>query len=323
MRLRVAAALALAALLASSATASALQKPGRTLVRGGPITALGLTHASLAFGVGRTANDCDHVELWNTDSRGTWRFGRKHPCGDLPLFSGIGSIGVSGNRAVWISYAGGNNTDWQLWTATTTKKTPRRLRFVERDTSEAPPMVVGQGTDAGVPYAVETEITWLGRDGAPIFRTHAPSEVRAITSGDGPGGWTVAALLETGEVDVLDGGGSVAKTFPFEPGQVKWIGLAPAGLVVQLPGARLEILSGSATRTVRLPANAIVVDYADGRVLYRVGQTFHLRSVGSGRDIVLLRGTRRSRIAAALDPHGLAWTQGPLVHWACAVCIAT
>ena len=321
MRILVVAAAAALALV-TAASALALQAPGRTQTRPGPITSLALTHASVAFGIGKTKADCDHVELWNTDTRGTWRFGAKHPCGDLPLFSGIGQIGVATNRVVWISFAGGNLTDWQLWTATTTSKTPRRLRFVERDTSAPAPIVVGPGTERAIPYAVQTEITWLAANGAPIFRTHAADEVRSITSGDGPYGWSVAALLANGDVSVLDGTGAVAKTYSFPAGAVRWIGLAPRGLLVQLPGAKVQILRGASASTVQLKPNAIVLDYAEGRILYRVAQTFWLRHVGTSTDTLLLQGSRKQPITATLDTHGLAWSQGSSVNWACAVCIA-
>jgi len=312
---------ALAVLLGASATAWALQAPGRTITRSGPITALGLTHGSVAYAVGRTKTDCDHVELWNTDTRGSWRFGRPRPCGDLPIFSGIGPVAVATNRVVWISFAGGNLTDWQLWTATPSSKTPRQLSFVERDTSAPAPMVLGPGTPQGIPYAVQTEVTWLGENGAPIFRTHTSSEVRAITGGTGPYGWRVAALLDTGEVTVLDGGGSVAGTYSFQPGAARWIALAPAGLLVQVADGTVEIHRGAAKQTVQLKPNGMALDYAEGSLLYRVGQTFWLRDVARGTDTLLLQGSRRHPIAAVLDTHGLAWTQGTRVNWACAACI--
>lgn len=307
--------------LATAAGASALQAPGRAQTHGGPITSIGLTHASVAFAVGKTKTDCDHVELWNTDTRGTWRFGRRQPCGDLPLFSGIGQIGVATNRVVWISFAGGNLTDWQLWTATVTKKTPRQLAFVERDTMDAPAIVIGPGTESAVPYAIGSAVTWLGENGAAVFRWTAPSEVRAVTSGTGPYGWSVAALLASGDVSVLNRSGGVAKTYSFAPGAARWIGLAPGGLVVQLSGAKVRILRGAAVRTIQLKPNAIVIDYAEGRILYRVGQTFWLHHVGSGTDTQLLQGSRKQPLAAVIDTHGLAWSQGSSVNWACAVCI--
>lgn len=314
--------MALIAVLAVAGGSWALQTPGRTQTRSAPITSIGLTHASIAFSVGRSTTDCDHVELWNTDTRATWRFGRRRPCGDLPVFSGIGPIGVATDRVVWVAYAGGNLTDWQLWTATPTMKTPKQLAFVERDTMEAPAIVVGPGTQRAIPYAVGANVTWLGENGAAVFKWAAPAEVRAITSGSGPYGWSVAALLSTGNVSVLNSSGAVARAYAFAPGAVRWIGLAPAGLLVQLPGAKVEIHRGAATRMVQLKPNAIVLDYAEGRILYRVGQTFWLRQVASGVDIQVLQGSRRQPIVAALDTHGLTWTQGSSVNWVCAVCIS-
>jgi hypothetical protein len=312
---------ALAMLLGASATAWALQPPGRTLTRGGRVTALGLTHASVAYAVSRTPSDCDHVELWNTDTKATWRFGRPRPCGDLPVFSGIGPVAVATNRVVWVSFEGGNLTDWELWTATPTRTTPRRLVFVERDTTAPPAIVLGPGTSLGVPYAVGQDATFLGENGAPIFRWTASSEVRAITSGAGPFGWNVAALLDTGAVVILDADGSVARTYEFEPGEVRWIALAPAGLLVQVAGASVEIHRGDATRTVELRPNSIALDYADGSLLYRVGQTYWLRGVGRGNETPLLQGSRKRPIEAALDAHGLAWTEGTQVNWVCAGCV--
>jgi hypothetical protein len=321
MRRLVILTLVLAASTALGTAAWGLQQPGRTFARDGQITSIALTHGSVAFSVGRTKTDCDHVELWNTDTRGTWRFGRAHPCGDLPLFSGIGPIGVATNRVVWVSFAGGNHTDWELWTATPTRKAPRRLAFVERDTSEAPAMVVGPGTPQAVPYAVGANLTLLAENGAPAFRWAAPSEVRALTAGSGPHGWRVAALLDDGSVTVLNGAGSVGATFEFPPGQVKWVGLAPVGLLVQLPGAKVEIRNGAATKTVQLKPNAIVLDYAEGRILYRVGQAFWMRRVANGADVQVLQGSRAHRIFATLDTHGLAWAQDTKVAWVCAGCI--
>lgn len=174
MRIPLVSALAGLVLLGTASAVWALQTPGRTIRRDGPITAIGLTHAAVAIAVGRTATDCDHVELWNADTRGTWRFGPRRPCGDVPLLEGIAGVDVASSRVVWISYAGGNLTDWQLWTATPTRPTSRQLRFVERETGDPAPMVVGEGTQQAVPYALENTVTWLAGDGAPCSRGRHP-----------------------------------------------------------------------------------------------------------------------------------------------------
>ena len=73
---------------------------------------------------------------------------------------------------------------------------------------------------------------------------------------------------------------------------------------------------------MQLKPNAIVLDYAEGRILYRVAQTFWLRQVATGTDTQLLLASRKQPIAGTLDTHGLAWTRGATVNWVCAVCIA-
>ncbi len=323
MRTTLASALALAVLLGGAAPASAQQHPTRTLSRPGPVVSLGLTGASVAFAVGRTARDCDHVELWNADARTLVRFGPRKRCGDLPVLAGIGSIGVATSRVVWVTYAGGNLTDWQLWTATKSKRTPRRIAFVERDTSDPAPIVVGQGTPDAVPYAIDNEITLLRDNGTAAFRWTAPAPVRALTTGAGPYGWTVAALLANGEVVVLDAAGGEVQRLAFSPGNVRWIGLAAAGLLVQTAGAKVEVHRGAATQTLQLPANAIVLDAARNALLYRVGQSFSLRDLVSGADTPLLRGSAKHPILAALDEHGLAWARATSLSWACAACIGS
>src|SRR5262245_59593318 len=100
MKLRgfVVAAVAVVALIAS-ATAGALLTPGRTIVTDGAVQRVALDNVDFAFSVGRSQNDCDHVELWNTSTRGHWRFGRPGPCTNLgSTGAGISALGVSRNR---------------------------------------------------------------------------------------------------------------------------------------------------------------------------------------------------------------------------------
>ena len=138
---RIALAVGFAVALVASGSAFALQKPGRTIVRDGQVRLVALNQASFAFMVARTTKDCDHVELWNTATKGSWRFGETGPCVDLgSTGTGISAVGVSGNRALWIRYTGGNTRDWQLMTATTTQKTPKQLRFIEQDVELPSPL---------------------------------------------------------------------------------------------------------------------------------------------------------------------------------------
>ena len=94
---------------------------------------------------------------------------------------------MSAQRSLWIQYAGGNLRDWQLFTATRTKTKPRQLAFVEQDVELPSPIVVGQGTLAAVPYAVKQTVTYLGDNGAAVFKWTAPASVRLLASGSRPG----------------------------------------------------------------------------------------------------------------------------------------
>jgi hypothetical protein len=310
--------------VAIAGSASALTTPGRTQIRQGPITALALDHSSIAFVVGRTKTDCEHVELWNPDLRGTWRFSRPGPCTNVGSTGmGITSVSVAGNRVAWIAYNGGNFRDWLLMTATTTQKAPRQLRFVTRDVDApgAPPIVLGPGSTVGIPYAVGSNLVLLKPSGARAFSWNAPARIEALTAGTGPTGAAVVALLATGEVDVLAADGSTLETYSYPAGAVTSVALGPAGALLQV-GSAVEIRRGpSTTRSVAVPASAQMLDFAERRILYSVSGSVHALQIGTGVDSLLVRGSEERPVLAALDPHGFAWARGSRVNWDCAVCI--
>lgn len=313
-------ALALALITASSALA--LQSPGRTIVRNGPVRLVALNQASFAFMVARTKADCDHVELWNTDTKGIWRFGKPGPCTNLgSTGTGISAVGVSGNRALWIRYTGGNFRDWQLMTATTTQRTPRQLRFVGQDVDLPPPFAIGDSTGGlGIPYAAGKEVVLLGANGVAVFKVTDSARIIRVTAGRGPGGAVVAALRETGEVVLFRANGTVAKIYPYAAGAVKAMALAPGGLVVQLPGA-IQIRTPSGLKVVNLPAGASMTDFAEGRILYSLGSEIHSLKVSNGSDTLLLRSAAGIAVFATQDTHGLGWASGPKVNFACGGCM--
>ena len=291
-------------------------------MRGGPIRAVALNHSSLAFLVARTKTDCEHVELWDTGTQGTWRFGKPGPCTNLgSTGNGISGVGVSGNRLLWIRYAGGNIRDWQLMTATTTKRTPKLLRTVSQDVDLSSPFVIGDSTRGdGIPYAAGNEVVLLGNNGGAIFKSTQPAKVVAVTSGRGPGGAVVAALLETGQVVLLKSDGSTAATVVYQPGAVKAIALAPVGLIVQLLGG-VQIRHGSASATVNLPSGAVMSDYAEGRILYTRRNEVHALRIVGGKDTLLLKAAPGRPVFPTLDTHGLGWARGFTVNFACGGCV--
>jgi hypothetical protein len=320
--MRTIAALALALGLLATTAAAAVNLPGRSYVRPAAVSELALTHGSIAFAVRATLRDCDHVELWNPNVRGTWRFGRPRPCGDVPSTgAGISDVAVATSRVVWLEFAGGNIRDWQLKTATITRKSPRLLRFVSRDVDAAPPIVLGEGARDGIPYAVEDEVTFLGDNGARIFRVTAPANVAALAAGPLPGPARIAVLLESGPVLLLDGAGRELTALDFAPGAVRAIRLAGVGVVAQV-GREVRIGNDpTPARTVTLPPGAVMLDYAQGRVLYRHGRTVYTARAATGARAPLLPPFPTTDTPVELDVLGLAWARGRSVNWKCAPCI--
>jgi hypothetical protein len=316
---RIVLALGCAVSLVAVGSAFALQKPGRTMIRNGPVRLVALSQESFAYMVARSKKDCDHVELWNTANKGVWRFGKPGPCTNLgSTGTGISSIGVSGNRALWVRYTGGNTREWQLLTATATQRTPKQLRFVAQDVDLPTPFVIGDATGGqGIPYAAGSNIVLLAASGAAVFKRTEPSRITRLTSGKGPAGAVVAALRETGEVVMLRVDGSLAWTVGYEPGAVKAIALAPVGLIVQLAG-EVQIRTPTGSSSVNLPPGAVMTDFSEGRILYMLKNEIHAFKVSNNKDTLLLAsGSGPPAIFATADTHGLGWAQGRSVAFAC------
>src|SRR4029450_13154471 len=84
----------------------------------------------------------------------------------------------AGNRALWLHFVGGNQRDWSVWTASTTRLLPRRLAATTVDVDSPAPMVVGHG-DASrfgelLPYAVGRNVIALRVNGARALSWLAP-----------------------------------------------------------------------------------------------------------------------------------------------------
>jgi len=312
--------------LVASASAAALLRPGRTVVTDGSVRLVALNSLDFAFAVGRSQNDCDHVELWDTVTRGHWRFGRSGPCTNLgSTGAGISALGVSGHRVLWVRYNGGNERDWQLMTATTTQKTPKQLRFVPQDVELPSPFAIGDSTNGlGIPYADRTEVVLLGENGHAVFKHEDAVRITAVTAGLGPAGAVVAALRETGDVVLLKANGTVAWTASYPAGAVKAIALAPTGLVVQLRGSVERRTPAGVNWTGTLPAKATMMDYAAGHVVYSVGNQIRSLGTGTGRSSLLLSGAAaKVPTVATVDREGFAWGRGSTANFECAGCVGS
>ena len=311
----------IAALLASlvvPATAAALLTPGRTVTNAAPVTALSVTHRSVVYAVGRTKTACGQVRLWDTGTRNLWSFGERTilACEENPSGGfGIAQVSTTGRRAFWVTNIGGNITDYQLWTATPTRRAPLRLAFASSETGGPPAIVLGAGTDEGVPYAVGDTITYVSASGARLFRTTVGSPVRLLTSGRVVGAARVLAALADGRVVVLSKSGALLRTDEYAPSSVRAIAFALVGPLVQV-GTTVNVGPFAGGTKVTLPTGALLLDYRQGSIFYRHGMQARARQIATGDDALLrVMPLKPWQPMLFSTDWGSAWASGGTVSW--------
>jgi hypothetical protein len=307
----------LAVALVAPVSAAAVLAPGRSLTNAAPVTALSVTGRSVVFAVGRTKRDCGSVRLWDTVSRGLWTFGTRTilGCEEGPSGGfGIGQVGTSGRRVFWVTSIGGNITDYQLWTATPSRPSPRRLAIESAETGDSPPIIVGAGSREGVPYAIDRTVTLVSDAGARVFRTTLASAVRLLTTGTGPGDARVLAALADGSVVTLSRTGSVLRTDTYGTG-VRAIALGLVGPLVEVGNV---VTIGRPTGTkITLPPGALMLDYRQRAIVYRKGTQVRKRHIATGADALLqvIPIKPYQPMLFSTDSWGAAWAKGASVSW--------
>jgi hypothetical protein len=305
--------------LAFAGSGAALLTPGRTLTAPAPVTAISATNRVVVYAVGRTKASCGSVVLWDTPRLGHWTFGSRTilGCEEGPSGGfGIPSVSVTGDRAFWLTRIGGNITDWQLWSATPTRRVARRLAFSSSETDGPPAIVLGQGTNDGVPYAVGQIVTFVTSSGARLFRTAVDAPVRLITSGVGPDSARVVAALDDGHVVLLSKTGVALRTDDYGPAQVRAIALGLVGPLVQV-GSTVNVGSFSGGTKVTLPPGALMLDFRQGSIVYRKGTQVRARKVSTGKDTLLrvIAVKPWQTMPFSTDAGGSGWADGRRVSW--------
>lgn len=291
--------------------------PARTIVAALPVQDLALTGRSVGYVVDAPVRlECSRIGFWNTAANQRLLFDAKEQCRELgSTGQGVGDVAVANRRLLWLTYGGGNFREWTLWTATTTNRRPRQLRFVARDVDSPPPIVIGPGTADGVPYAVDRQVVYLGDDGRAIFRIAVASPVRALAAGYG-GRLRVAAVLADGTVVGFDETGNEYTAEQFPPGAVTGVRVSGLGTAVQV-GRDVEIFPPRAHDGVEvtLPAGATMVDLAQGRVLWTRAGDLGTTTIATGTSTRLVDGTTSKPASGQLEAGGVVWAQGRTVRW--------
>ncbi|MFL5926264.1 MAG: hypothetical protein ACJ77E_04955 [Gaiellaceae bacterium] len=311
MRARAAVAAVLALATAGLAGAASLDR-GYTAIA--PVSALDATAAGIATGLAWTPRSCEAVALWQPDSFARRTFRAPGPCDQTSTGRGIAGVSTDGDRVVWLAYAGGNDRDWLLWTATPTGRTPRRLRFRTADVDSPPPIVLGNGGEGGIPYALGQDVIVIGPRGRRALFWHAPARVVALAQGAGK----VGALLATGHLFVVPLRGGAPTDLGYAPNEVRAFRIAAVGAVVQT-AARIELRTVQRRTPLLARPGARLVGFVDGQLVYALGDQIRRYTRASGRDVLLRRVRRPFR--AEYDRRGLAWVTGRRVCWAVRVLV--
>ncbi len=307
--------LIIALLVAAGATgmAAAGITPGRTLNEAAPVVALGATHRHVAWATEAPGGPCA-VRMWIPWRKDLYTYKAGVDCSvETSTGTGVATVSLASKRVLWLAYTGGNIREWSLFTATPTKKQPKLLRFAAADVDGPAPIVLGQGSRVGVPYAVGTQLVFLGENGQAIFKKTFPAAVRAVAAGEGPGNIRLAVLLGDGQVVALTAAGAQVFSAPVTP-DVTAVSLFGRGVVVQ-SGTAVRMLKAASEETLTLPAGARVVDTGKGRLITSTGGTLSAVHPVTGATLVIAEGTSSSPVLGNVEAFGTAWSQGNKLSW--------
>lgn len=296
---------AVAAALAALAVAGVASAAPRvdSVVSPSPVTALGADGVRVAY----AGADC-RVRMWNRTTGTVVVLGRGPSCERTSTGTAVAAIAVAGTRALWSHYTGGNIREWSLWTATTTRRTPRRLAFETSDPEARAPVVVGEGDVSRLgdllPYAVGRSVVVLRSTGARAFAWTAPAPVTALAAKDG----RVAVAVARGDVHVLSADGRVLRVerFGAPPDAVR---LAGGGVLVAQTGRSLEVRGTARAASYTLLTGIRLAD-AEGTHAVLVGRgAIRLLRLEDGSGRLVASGS-----GAALEGAWLAYADGRRVR---------
>jgi hypothetical protein len=270
--------------LALLAVPAALSTGHRSVTAPAPVLAVTVDGSRIAYAVGRSANDCNRVYVWSDGTHAVTKLGRATHCEQTSTGNAIASLALAGTRALWLHYVGGNFRTWSLWTATTSKPGPLRLRSIETEADAPAPILVGRAHDDVLPYAVGRNVIAMRANGARRYAYEAEADVADLAAD----GSRLAVATRGGIVTVLDGTGAAAQREVFTR-EIDVVRLSGTMLVVQM-GRTLDVRGPFIRRTWTLPARAQLEDVATAK---NVSQTKAVYVVGGQvRRLVLATGAQ-------------------------------
>ena len=248
------------------------------------VTALAADGDDVAFSASRTRVDCDRVFIWQRLSGQMFQLGKRQRCA-LGIAT-VTSVAVSSGRALWLTSSGGKAVavDWQLWTATATRKTPHLLQLVTRQPTDPPPIVVGAAGGGLLPYAVDTTVTTLRANGSIAFSWTASTPVVALAAAVGR-----VAVAEAQRVTVLDPHGKILSVDLYAS-DVSAVGLVARGLVVQR-GLVIDLRRGTDAHEFAITADSHLADAEGKAVAWLDGKLVHVLHLPDGVQTATFAGS--------------------------------
>jgi hypothetical protein len=212
------------------------------------------------------------------------QLGKTQRCKSKTL--GITALAVTKGRALWITGTGSPVAMLRLWTASTTRTTPKQLGTATRDIQANEPMPIVVGTAGGglLPYAIGTTVTVLRSNGTS-FQWTAPARVIALAARGG----RVAVASEGARVTVLDGRANVASVDLFTS-EVSAIAMTAKGLLVQR-GSTLELRRESDAHEYTMTGAAQLNDADSKWAAWSDAKTVHVIRLPEGSSVATYPGT--------------------------------
>jgi hypothetical protein len=268
-----------------------------------------VAYGSFAGGIGWTRSTCEGAVLWLPGIRQRWLFHVPGPCPATSTGRGVSAVAVSSRRVVFLSYVGGNTREWRLWTATPTAERPRLLRAAAADADAPSPILLGNGGEEGIPWAVGRDVFVLAGDGHRALTWHAPADVLSLNEHSG----LLAATLADGTVTLVPVQPSQAAVASYAQPGARTAQAISGGVVIDAADG-IHLRKGTSTLRFDVPAGARLLGYSDGWLVYASGREVHVYSYQRKQDI-LARRVRSGPVAADADRGGMGWTNGGALCW--------
>ena len=277
----------------------------QTVATRGEVTALSADGGAVAFAVGPSRTDCDHVAVWTRGDGSLRRFVGVAPCSSRPP---IRHVALAGTRVAWVSEETGGlcgPSSVDLYSATLADTAPLLLG----DDACADYHLWGHGdllvfNDGGrlVRVGAGREKCLEDRTSAQLCATLRRGAHTCCAASVAEG---LIAIQEPEAVAIVDARGALVRVFPFAPADVSAARLDGGRLVVWRFGVIevYDVSTGVRVLSRPMPVGYRLVDVDGGIAVLLQGNRVQLLRLADGRSLTLAPG--REPALADLEPTGL------------------